>query len=59
MKVVWTGNTGTGTSSARSYTRDYDITAPDKPTIEGSKPKKSPFDRKDAPGRLVRRFHVG
>ncbi len=36
MKVVWTGNTGTGTSSARSYTRNYDITAPGKPRIEGS-----------------------
>jgi len=36
VKVVWTGNTGTGTFSARSYTRDYDIMAPGKPTIEGS-----------------------
>ena len=36
VKVVWTGNTGSGTSSARGYTRDYDIMAPGKPTIEGS-----------------------
>ena len=36
VKVVWTGNTGSGTSSARGYTRDYNIMAPGKSTIEGS-----------------------
>lgn len=34
--IEWTGNQGTGTSGYRAYTRDYDITAPDKPVIQGS-----------------------
>jgi organic hydroperoxide reductase OsmC/OhrA len=35
--LTWTGNTGAGTSSYRSYERSHELTAPDgKPTIQGS-----------------------
>jgi organic hydroperoxide reductase OsmC/OhrA len=34
--VQWTGNTGTGTSSYRSYERSYAIAVDGKPTILGS-----------------------
>ncbi len=37
VTVAWTGNTGTGTSSYRSYERRHDISAGErKPTIPGS-----------------------
>jgi len=34
--IAWTGNQGTGTSSYKAYSRDYDIGAQGKPTIAGS-----------------------
>lgn len=36
VTVAWTGNTGTGTSGYREYSRAYDIRAAGKPTIPGS-----------------------
>ena len=37
VTVTWTGNTGTGTSSYRAYTRDHEISsAQPKPPIPGS-----------------------
>lgn len=36
IKVEWTGNTGEGTKTYRSYSRDYTITAQAKPEILGS-----------------------
>ena len=36
LQVEWTGNTGEGTKTYRSYTRDYTITAAGKPEILGS-----------------------
>ncbi len=36
VNVLWTGNTGRGTSDYRSYTRDHEIDVPGKPTISGS-----------------------
>jgi organic hydroperoxide reductase OsmC/OhrA len=36
VDVVWTGNTGEGTSDYRSYTRDYEIRIAGKPVILGS-----------------------
>jgi organic hydroperoxide reductase OsmC/OhrA len=36
LQVEWTGNTGEGTKTYRSYTRDYTITAAAKPQILGS-----------------------
>jgi organic hydroperoxide reductase OsmC/OhrA len=36
IRVAWTGNEGTGTSSHRGYSRAHEITAPDKPAIPGS-----------------------
>ena len=36
VNVVWTGNTGTGTSDYRSYLRDHEINVPGKPSINGS-----------------------
>jgi organic hydroperoxide reductase OsmC/OhrA len=36
LQVEWTGNTGEGTKTYRSYTRDYTITAAGKPQILGS-----------------------
>ncbi|WP_441249734.1 OsmC family protein [Kitasatospora sp. McL0602] len=35
-KVVWTGNTGTGTSSYRDYTREHEISGEGLPGIPGS-----------------------
>jgi organic hydroperoxide reductase OsmC/OhrA len=35
-KVAWTGNTGEGTASAKSYTRDLEISPDGKPPIPGS-----------------------
>lgn len=35
-KVVWTGNTGQGTSDYRGYNRAHEITAKGKPVIAGS-----------------------
>ena len=36
VNVVWTGNTGKGTSDYRSYTRDHEINVQGKPPIPGS-----------------------
>ncbi len=36
LKITWTGNTGTGTSDYRSYTRDHTISAENKPDVPGS-----------------------
>lgn len=36
VKVVWTGNTGTGTQSYQGYERAHDISAESKPTIAAS-----------------------
>ena len=36
VTVTWTGNTGTGTSSYRDYSRAHDVTAPGKPPLAGS-----------------------
>lgn len=36
IDVAWTGNTGTGTSSLRDYSRAHEVTAPGAPVIEGS-----------------------
>jgi len=37
VTVAWTGNTGTGTSSYRSYTRDYEVSSDQpKPPLLGS-----------------------
>lgn len=36
IKLVWTGNTGSGTQSYQSYERAHEISAPGKPTIIGS-----------------------
>jgi organic hydroperoxide reductase OsmC/OhrA len=36
VSLVWTGNTGKGTSDYRSYARDYEIDAAGKPPIYGS-----------------------
>lgn len=36
VDVAWTGNTGSGTSSYASYSRNHDIQAQEKSTIEGS-----------------------
>ena len=35
-RLEWTGNTGIGTKNYASYTRDYDISAKEKPIIKGS-----------------------
>jgi organic hydroperoxide reductase OsmC/OhrA len=35
-ELTWTGNTGSGTSSYRSYARTCEVTAAGKPTISGS-----------------------
>src|SRR5258708_381304 len=35
-QISWTGNLGTGTSTYRSYSRSYEVTAGDKPMIPGS-----------------------
>ena len=36
ITVTWTGNTGPGTVSSRSYSRDHEISAAGPPTIAGS-----------------------
>src|SRR6476620_8844952 len=36
INVVWTGNTGQGTSDYRSYRRDHEITVSGKPPVLGS-----------------------
>ena len=36
VEVTWTGNTGTGTSGHRDFSRDHEIAAPGKPTLPGS-----------------------
>lgn len=36
VKVIWTGNIGTGTETYRGYARAHDIAADGKPTIAGS-----------------------
>ena len=36
ITTEWTGNTGQGTASYRSYTRVYDTAAPGKPILPGS-----------------------
>ena len=36
VRVLWTGNTGDGTKSYKSYRRDHEIAAEGKPTIPGS-----------------------
>jgi organic hydroperoxide reductase OsmC/OhrA len=36
LQVEWTGNTGEGTKTYRSYSRDYTITSAGKPQILGS-----------------------
>ncbi len=36
VRVGWTGNQGSGTSSYRAYSRAHEIDAPGKPTIAGS-----------------------
>ena len=35
-ELTWTGNTGSGTSSYRSYRRTCEVAAPGKPTLAGS-----------------------
>lgn len=35
-ETVWTGNTGSGTSSYRSYRRSHEVTSGTKPSIAGS-----------------------
>ena len=36
VRLDWTGNAGTGTSSYRAYSRAHELSAPGKPTIAGS-----------------------
>ena len=36
IDLAWTGNTGTGTKEYRGYERSHTISAPGKPTIQGS-----------------------
>lgn len=36
LRIVWTGNTGTGTSTYTSYERSYEISSEGKPAIAGS-----------------------
>ena len=36
VRVIWTGNQGTGTANYRAYSRAHDIAAPGKPVIPGS-----------------------
>jgi organic hydroperoxide reductase OsmC/OhrA len=35
-KIEWTGNTGEGTKTYRSYARNFTLTAPGKPEVAGS-----------------------
>jgi organic hydroperoxide reductase OsmC/OhrA len=36
LRVTWTGNQGKGTASYNAYSRSHEISAPGKPTIDGS-----------------------
>jgi organic hydroperoxide reductase OsmC/OhrA len=36
VTLKWTGNLGSGTSNYRSYSRNYEISSPGKPSINGS-----------------------
>lgn len=36
VRIEWTGNQGSGTSSYRAYSRSHEIAAPGKPAIAGS-----------------------
>ncbi len=36
LDVTWTGNTGTGTSDYREFSRSHDVSADGKPTIAGT-----------------------
>ncbi len=36
LTVIWTGNTGTGTSGYQAFERSHDVTIDGKPTIAGS-----------------------
>lgn len=36
LSVEWTGNSGKGTESYRSYQRDFVVTTANKPAIQGS-----------------------
>jgi organic hydroperoxide reductase OsmC/OhrA len=36
VSVAWTGNSGTGTSGYRAYSRNHDVRADGRPVIEGS-----------------------
>ena len=36
IRLDWTGNQGSGTSSYRAYSRSHELSAPGKPTIAGS-----------------------
>jgi organic hydroperoxide reductase OsmC/OhrA len=36
LDIDWTGNTGTGTSGYRAFSRDHEVRAPGKPPIPGS-----------------------
>ena len=36
VNIIWTGNTGTGTSGYQAYKRDHEIKAPGRPPIPGS-----------------------
>jgi len=36
VKLIWTGNTGNGTSSYQAYKRDHEISVLGKPPIPGS-----------------------
>lgn len=36
VRVMWTGNTGSGTANYHGYSRDHEISAPGKPVIPGT-----------------------
>ena len=36
IALTWTGNTGSGTSSLRTYSRDHEVAAHELPSIAGS-----------------------
>ncbi|MBV9673422.1 MAG: OsmC family protein, partial [Verrucomicrobia bacterium] len=36
LQIRWTGNRGTGTESYAAYSRDFEISASEKPVIPGS-----------------------
>lgn len=35
-RITWTGNSGSGTSNYRAYSRNHEILGPNKPVIAGS-----------------------